>query len=489
MAPRNQAPAPIDIPHLEDPVVGSERCPNCRAIVYAMIACTAPLIAAMSLGFTSPALDTMTGSVYVNGEAIPVPSNLAMFEGLNHWAPWFTSLINVGALCGSLAGGKMVLCCGQRTTLGLAVLLMGASWAGCVVAESRLALCLLRVPMGVGVGFQSVATPSLIAYVAPPHLRGRLGTGQSLSICLGVLLSQVLGGSVFRDGPAKEFCDWRTLAIFIASCAAASLLALLFLPAKEDLSSPMASPVRQFEARKEDYCKYCTAGLVAMIMQNMSGIGTVTFFGQGILAEAGLTFANELGDTVTCVQLCGILVATAIIERLGRRPLLLGSCFGMAAGAACLAASLMPEEPSAIAVMLSLYSYVLCFAIGVGPVPWLLLPELGLPVPLRLRLASIATASNWAASFVVTGPPLTAVRSAVGLPGVFFIFSVICCVAFFVLLGILPETRMNRHRDGASRLSMWGAASSTAWASLPGRQADPAAESFKSSMQPVASAT
>jgi len=348
--------------------------------------------------------------------------------------------------------------------------------------ESKPVLCGLRYLMGVGVGFQSVATPSFIAYVAPLHLRGRLGTGQSISICLGVLLSQVLGGSVFREGPAKEFCDWRSLALFIACGAAVSFLSLLFLPGKEDLNSPMASPVRQFEARKEDYCRFCTAGLIAMIMQNMSGIGTVTFFGQSILAEAGLSSANVLGDTVTCVQLGGILVATVVIEKLGRRPLLLASCFGMASGAACLGAALMPEEPSTVAVMFSLYSYVLCFAIGVGPVPWLLLPELGLPVPLRLRLASIATASNWAASFVVTGPPLTAARSAFGLPGVFFIFACVCGIAFALLFALLPETKMNRHRDMAHRVSMWGPASSTRWV----RRSEAAAEDLQSSLQPVA---
>jgi len=193
------------------------------------------------------------------------------------------------------------------------------------------------------------------------------------------------------------------------------------------------------------------AGLVPMVWQQLSGVNAVIFFGQSILQAGGVGGANLLGVGVIAVQLAGIVLAASIIEVLGRRPLLLGSCMGMAVGAGSLAFFLWLPRPPAVGVVGALCVYVLAFSLGLGPVPWLLLPELDLPKKVRVTLASIATAANWACSFAVTGPPLVCLQSVCGLPGVFAVFSGICALGTVLIALLVPETKERRRRQGLER--------------------------------------
>jgi len=275
-----------------------------------------------------------------------------------------------------------------------------------------------------------------------------------MSITLGVLVIQALGGNVFRSGDNGEFCAWRPLALLITCiCVLALLLMSLVLPIPKTIpGSPLNSPIAAIDiAPKKDWPKLAAVGFLAMILQNLCGLGTLIFFGQGLLADAGIHAANALGSTIPAVQLVGIACSAFLVDRVGRRQLLIVSSIGMALAA--LSFGFFVRDKSsvrAVPVMLSLYAYISFFAIGVGPVPWLLLPELGLPDHLRIRLASTATASNWFANFCVTGPPLIFTTKAVGISGLFYIFGGICLAASFLFIFLVPSTR-KRRRSGLER--------------------------------------
>lgn len=449
-------------------------------VAIAVTACLVPLIAAMSLGFTSPALDTMKG--VKDGKDVAVPNGLAVFVGQEDMAAWFSSLINVGALAGALGGAFAVQVAGLRGSMQLTALLLGGGWLAIAVSRTPAVLCGFRVVIGLGCGLQSVAVPMFIAEVSPPNLRGTLGTLNAAFILLGVVVVDAVGGLIFTD--SRGFCMWNTLSMFIAVCAAILFGLLMVLPeprrptwcgrllslvkpetaqstpnqSPEHLSSRASvdfesSPTAQaaFSAASDvEPWKLAVAGLVPMCWQQLSGMNFVIFFDQSILSTAGVGAVNILGPSVFAVQLLGIGVAAALIERLGRRPLLLISTGGMAVAGGALGLLLRLPKPSSVLVIAGLYSYVVFFAIGLGPVPWLLLPELGLAKRQRARLASIATAANWGCSFIVTGPPLQTLVDQWGLSGAFFLFGVVCLLGFVLMALVVPETA-SRRRHGLER--------------------------------------
>mmetsp|Transcript_48206 Transcript_48206/g.153873 ORF Transcript_48206/g.153873 Transcript_48206/m.153873 type:complete len:459 (+) Transcript_48206:75-1451(+) len=442
---------PGDAPGPLEPLDGGRGEGEARGALQAVLACGAPLVAAMSLGFTSPALETMAGRAVVGGSAREVPRELVALASPGA-ASCFSAVINVGALLGAAAGGRLCSALGRRGALQLSAALIAGCWAWAGLAASALQLCMARALMGLGVGLQSVATPGLIAEVAPRRLRGTLGTANAAAVLLGAGLVQLAGGCLrfCRAGPEDEFCRWRRLAGLVGLSALLALAATLLLPPAPGLgfaASPPASPCtpQPGAARRLGPRRLALAGLVPMAWQQLSGINAVVFFGQDILALAGLRSPGVLGPSVFGVQLAGVALAAVTVERLGRRPLLIGSAGGMAAAAGSLALLLRFRTPPWAGVLGSLYAYVFLFSMGLGSVPWLLLPELGLPEAWRLWVASLATATNWACSFLVTAT-LGTLEAACGLSGAFGTFAALCLSGAALIALLVPETAAGRSR-------------------------------------------
>lgn len=363
----------------------------------------------------------MNGKV-PEGHHASVPASLAVFTGPGgtEAASWFSALVNIGALIGSLGGAYLREQVGLASVLRIASVLLGGGMAWVAAAHSVGQLCSARVFIGLGVGLQSVAAPASIALLAPQHLRGVLGTLNAAAILFGVLVAFVLGGLVFRAGQDREFCDWRVLAAFTSALAASLFAGSFFLQLRSEqaCTSRQTPPSDSAFTRNEleeplwkqlvQHRNLLLAGLIPMVWQQLSGINSVIFFGQNLLEGAGLKDSSLIGATVILVQLLGVaFIAVPLVERAGRRPLLIASALGMGIGAIALSLCLRFANGSWISVV-PLYLYVLAFSVGLGPVPWLLLPELHLPARVRMTAASVATASNWACSFLVTGPPLQA---------------------------------------------------------------------------------
>eukprot|EP00927_Polykrikos_kofoidii_P047743 TRINITY_DN42013_c0_g1_i1.p1 TRINITY_DN42013_c0_g1~~TRINITY_DN42013_c0_g1_i1.p1 ORF type:complete len:474 (-),score=92.86 TRINITY_DN42013_c0_g1_i1:186-1607(-) len=460
------SPASAETRASADGVGGEEELGHTLRIIYACVTCLAPVIASMSLGFTSPALDTMKGDVKNGGgHAFEVDASLAVFAGGNSgYASWFSSLVNVGALVGAFSGGFVCKSFGQRNALRIAALQISVAWAWIASLSDPGWMCLARMIIGVGVGLQSVAAPAFISEMSPPELRGRLGTTNAAGILLGVFFVDVVGGSFTRTGPDGAFCAWRQLSLTISALAAAVVLGSFILPPAptfcRDPTLPptpslMSPSVGRIASSAHGGVLLAVAGLLPMVWQQLSGINAVVFFGQSILADAGVQNADLCGDAVILIQLFGVGLAAALIEHVGRRPLLLVSIAGMALAACSLSALLrLSEDPPAAGVFCAMGTYVLFFSVGLGPVPWLLLPELGMSKDKRAKLSSFATASNWACSFAVTGPPLSALQAACGLWGVFAAFGSGCAVATVLFAYFVPETQIRRRAGLERRFSM-----------------------------------
>jgi sugar porter (SP) family MFS transporter len=203
-------------------------------------------------------------------------------------------------------------------------------------------------------------------------------------------------------------------------------------------------------------------GVLLAVFQQITGINTVIYYAPTLLQGAG--FGNSaalLANVVNGAVNVGMtIVAIWLLDKVGRRPLLLTGTAGMAVGMAITALSFLGGEnlhgALAIVAVLGLLIYTGSFAIGLGPVFWLLIAEI---YPLRIRGAamSVASMANWAANFVVTISFLT-LLSAIGGVGVFFLFGFLTLVALAYFWRKVPETKGRSLQEIERELSPTAAA-------------------------------
>jgi len=180
-------------------------------------------------------------------------------------------------------------------------------------------------------------------------------------------------------------------------------------------------------------------GCMLMVFQQFSGINAVIFFSSSILQSGGIDDPNEGGLIVMAVQVLMTGVAVLLMDRAGRRMLLLISLTGMTLFTGTLAAFYYNDNKPAWLSLTSLVGYIVFFSLGLGAIPWLIMGEI-FPGHIRATASSVATLLNWSFSFIVT-LSFSAVKEAITPAGTFFAFAGICTAGFFFVLTFVPETR------------------------------------------------
>ncbi|MGH9299770.1 MAG: sugar porter family MFS transporter, partial [Acidimicrobiales bacterium] len=193
--------------------------------------------------------------------------------------------------------------------------------------------------------------------------------------------------------------------------------------------------------------KVVLIGVLLAVFQQVTGINTVIYYAPTLLHGAG--FGNSaalLANVGVGVVNVGLtIVAIWLIDKVGRRPLLLVGTAGMIAGMVVLGAAFLAagganlSGTTSVLALIGLGLFTGSFAIGLGPVFWLLISEL---YPLRIRghAMSLATVANWLANFVVTISFLTLLNAIKG-QGVFFLFGFLSLAAFAYFWRRVPETK------------------------------------------------
>jgi SP family arabinose:H+ symporter-like MFS transporter len=189
--------------------------------------------------------------------------------------------------------------------------------------------------------------------------------------------------------------------------------------------------------------------IMLAIIQQVTGINTVMYYGTMIFGEHAGIFGEHAGPgvgqaigmnvAVGIVNLLFTILALASVDRIGRRPLLLGSTAGMAVCLAGFAAALFWLPGHSALMLVSILGYVAFFAFGLGPGVWVCLAEL-FPNHIRGRAMSIATVVLWLAVSLVTATFLTLIRRF-SAPAVFLGYAIICAASFAYIALRLPETK------------------------------------------------
>jgi sugar porter (SP) family MFS transporter len=384
---------------------------------------------------------------------------------------FMTAAVPLGALIGASLAGRITDRYGRRRVLMAAAALFAV---GALIAAGMTATWILvaaRLVLGLAIGVAAVTAPLYIAEAAPLAIRGALVSTYQLAITFGILASYLSGLIITGDG------TWRAMFALGAVPGLLFLIGLMFLPesprwlvlrgmpdkarASLALLRGAGAPIEreldeivrtaQAEAgQKHSYAALLVptirpaliVGMGLFFLQQLSGINAVIYYAPEIFNHAGF----DSGKTqvlatigVGTVNFVTTILAMYLIDRMGRRPLLVLGFVGTAATMLLIAfAVLNPDLVPAWVVIVALLLYIASFAISLGPLPHVMMSEI-FPLNVRGPGMSMASISNWGFNFLVvfTFPLMLA---GVGLAFTFTIFAIICIGGILFTLARVPET-------------------------------------------------
>ena len=368
----------------------------------------------------------------------------------------------IGAAGGAAFAGSLSDRFGRRRVLVATGLVFVVGAIISALAPVTAVLLTGRIILGVGIGFASMLTPLYLAEMAPAESRGALVSLNQLAITCGILVSYLIG-YIFAQGG-----QWRWMLALGALPGAILAGGMLVLPetprwlAGHGHMADAEAVLRRLRGGAGDVDAELNelrtdlrrqgrlagwgellnqvvrgpliVGVGLAIFQQITGINTVIYFAPVIFQAAGISSASSAilaTAGVGVVNVAMTVVAIRLIDRVGRRGLLLSGLLGMAVCLILLGLGFAIGSSSAALgwlTALSLAAYVGFFAIGLGPVFWLLISEI-FPLYIRGRGMGAARIANWGSNLLVTVTFLELIV-VLGRPGTFFLYGALAALAY-----------------------------------------------------------
>jgi sugar porter (SP) family MFS transporter len=362
----------------------------------------------------------------------------------------------LGAAAGAMTAGWIADKIGRISVMKIAAVFFLISAIGTALAPNVLTIVLFRIVGGIGVGIASVIAPAYIAETSPPRIRGRLGSLQQLAIVSGIFLSfainwvlqHIAGGPDEELGLGLEAWRWMFLVMAIPALVYGSLaftipesprylvashkipearkvltrllgeknLEITISRIKESLERDDKPSLR--DLRKPGGGIFSLYGIVWVglglsIFQQFVGINVIFYYSNVLWQAVGFDANQSAIYTVitSVVNVATTLIAIALIDKIGRKPLLLIGSTGMAVTLITMSvifanATLVDGKPnlpgaSGVIALVAANLFVVAFGMSWGPVVWVLLGEM---FPNRIRAAALglAAAGQWAANWLIT---------------------------------------------------------------------------------------
>jgi SP family sugar:H+ symporter-like MFS transporter len=397
----------------------------------------------------------------------------------------------LGCAIGAFGAGRLADSLGRRPTMFLNAILFLGTAVVTGAANSAQFFIAARVTGGIAIGAASVLAPIYIAEIAPAHMRGRLASLQQMAIVVG-LFSAFLSNDIlarFAGGASAVFWfgapTWRWMFWMEAVPAVAFLLGTMLIPesprylilvgkheqarkvfariggdadrlvqqVEHSLKSehrPRLSDVIIPGTRRIAPVLWVGMGLAAF--QQLVGINVIFYFGEILWKAVGATeqWALRINVLSGLVNILATIPAMVLVDRIGRKPLLVLGSVGMTLTLGALSvvfarAVVGPDgnpvlsHPAAVAGLTAANLYIVAFAMSWGPVMWVLLGEM-FPTEMRGAALAVSGATNWATNFTVTVTFLP-LLNAIGLTGAYALYALAGAVSLPFVWLTVRETK------------------------------------------------
>lgn len=396
----------------------------------------------------------------------------------------------LGCAVGALGAGWLSQRFGRLKVMMLGAFLFLVSSVGTGLATNVIDMIVWRAVSGIGIGVASVVAPAYIAEIAPRQLRGRLGSLQQLAITLGIfgallsdtLLAHVAGGSSQQLWLGLEAWRWMFLVGVIPSIVY-GLLAfvlpespryLLTRGRRQEARQIFAKfvPPTQLEQTVNDITEAIEAdrknrhaslrgstfglkpvvwiGIILSIFQQFVGINVIFYYSTTLWKSVGFDESQALavGVVSSLVNVAVTFIAIWLVDRLGRKIILLTGSLMMAAALSVMALCFafaqsvdgvvtLPTPYGPIALVAA-NVFIVGFGASWGPLVWVLLGEI-FPGHIRSKALGVAVAAQWIANFTVTVS--FPVMSSWSLAGTYGMYALVAALSFLFVLRKIPETK------------------------------------------------
>nr|ACL54480.1 unknown [Zea mays] len=431
---------------------------------YVGVACLGAILFGYHLGVVNGALEYLA-------KDLGIAENAVLQWTSAYCSGWVVSTSLAGATLGSFTGGSLADKFGRTRTfiLDAAPLAVGAFLSA--TAQDIRTMIIGRLLAGIGIGISSALVPLYISEISPTEIRGTLGSVNQLFICIGILAA-LLAGLPLAGNPAW----WRTM--FGIAVVPSILLAVgmafspesprwLFQQGKviqaesavkrlygKEMVTEIMYDLRAsgqssseteagwFDLFSKRYWKVVSVGAALFLFQQLAGINAVVYYSTSVFRNAGITSDVAASALVGAANVFGTMVASSLMDKQGRKSLLMTSFSGMGASMLLLALSftwkaLAPY--SGILAVVGTVLYVLSFALGAGPVPALLLPEI-FASRIRAKAVALSLGMHWVSNFFI-GLYFLSVVNKFGISNVYLGFASVCVLAVLYIAGNVVETK------------------------------------------------
>ena len=381
------------------------------------------------------------------------------------------SMVSLGAILGAISGGPLCDKLGRKKIVLSSSLIFIISAIGLSLAGSVNGLIGWRFLVGFAIGVSSATAPLYIAELSPRHIRGGLVTINQLFITIGILGSYLIG-FLFVDTQS-----WRIMFVLAGIPAAFQFLIMAFFPespryliniGEKDRAFNILKKLRATEehaqleithiekmrnTRKPHWSELISkrvrpallAGIGVTIIQQITGINTIIYYAPTIFKFAGVGSDKAALLATTWVGIVNVLmtfVAIYLLDKVGRKPLLLFGLGGMAISLIILGIGFdqtVSKGLVGIMALICLFVYIASFAYSLGPIGWLLNSEI-YPLHIRGKAMGVATCANWVSNFIVTATFLNLIN-IFGKAGTFWLYGGIGILGIFFIWRLVPETK------------------------------------------------
>ena len=397
---------------------------------------------------------------------------------------WANSCALIGCFVGALVAGALSDKFGRKRLLILSASLFAVTSIGNALAPSFAIFIAWRMLGGVAIGLASNLSPMYIAEVAPAQMRGKLVSINQLTIVIGVLAAQLINWYLVRNlppGATDEFIvnswfgqsGWRWMFALTAIPSALFFIGMSFVPESPRWLAKSGKPgnarvvlqkigggayaanaLKEIEAtlvnktKKVDFRELLEPkmravlllGVALAVFQQWCGINVIFNYAEEIFKTAGYDISTVLKNIAWTgsVNLAFTFVALGVVDRGGRRPLMLLGAAGLAAIYTVMGFC-YHGGVKGLPVLLLVLAAIACYSMSLAPVTWVVISEI-FPNRIRGAAMAIAVAALWLACFVLTYT-FPILNSKLGPAGTFWLYAAVCVFGFVFIWKKLPETK------------------------------------------------